>query len=97
MRLRRSLISASRRHRSFQDWHLTARTGCITRYSGAAVLERIETVVVGGGQAGLAMSYHLKRLGREHVVIERGRVGQSWRSERWDSLMFQFPNSSIQL
>jgi putative flavoprotein involved in K+ transport len=61
------------------------------------VLERIETVVVGGGQAGLAMSYHLKRLGREHVVIERGRVGQSWRSERWDSLMFQFPNSSIQL
>lgn len=43
------------------------------------------------------MSYHLKRLGREHVVIERGRVGQSWRSERWDSLMFQFPHSSIQL
>jgi putative flavoprotein involved in K+ transport len=61
------------------------------------VIERIENVVVGGGQAGLAMSYHLKRLGREHVVIERGRVGQSWRSERWDSLMFQFPNSSIQL
>src|SRR6266487_5694387 len=68
-----------------------------SRYSGAAVIERIENVVVGGGQAGLAMSYHLKRLGREHVVIERGRVGESWRSERWDSLMFQFPNSSIQL
>jgi cation diffusion facilitator CzcD-associated flavoprotein CzcO len=66
----------------------------VLRYSGAAVIERIESVVVGGGQAGLAMSYHLKRLGREHVVIERGRVGQSWRSERWDSLMFQFPNSS---
>ena len=61
------------------------------------MIERIETVVVGGGQAGLAMSYHLKRLGREHLVIERGRVGQSWRSERWESLMFQFPNSSIQL
>jgi putative flavoprotein involved in K+ transport len=61
------------------------------------VIERIETVVVGGGQAGLAMSYHMKRLRREHVVIERGHVGQSWRSERWDSLMFQFPNSSIQL
>src|SRR5262249_1800648 len=43
------------------------------------------------------MSHHLKRLGREHVILERGRVGQSWRSERWDSLMFQFPNSSIQL
>jgi putative flavoprotein involved in K+ transport len=61
------------------------------------VIEGIDTVVVGGGQAGLAMSYHLKRLGREHIVLERGRVAQSWRSERWDSLMFQFPNSSIQL
>src|SRR5262245_10623478 len=60
-------------------------------------VEKIDTVVVGGGQAGLAMSYHLKRLGREHVVIERGRIGESWRSERWDSLMFQFPSSSIQL
>jgi putative flavoprotein involved in K+ transport len=61
------------------------------------MLERIDTVVVGGGQAGLAMSYHLKHQGREHVVLERGRVGESWRSERWDSLMFQFPSSSIQL
>ena len=59
--------------------------------------ERIDTVVIGGGQAGLAMSYHLTRVGREHVVLERGRVAQSWRSERWDSLMFQFPSSSIQL
>ena len=61
------------------------------------MFEKIDTVVVGGGQAGLAMSYYLKRMGRKHVVIERGRVGESWRSERWDSLMFQFPNSSIQL
>jgi putative flavoprotein involved in K+ transport len=61
------------------------------------MIERIDTVIVGGGQAGLAMSHHLRRLGREHVVLERGQVAQSWRSERWDSLMFQFPNSSIQL
>ena len=54
--------------------------------------ERIDTVVVGGGQAGLAMSHHLPRIAREHVVIERGQVAQSWRSERWDSLMFQFPS-----
>jgi putative flavoprotein involved in K+ transport len=65
--------------------------------AAGSVFEKIDTVVLGGGQAGLAMSYYLKRLGREHVVIERGRVGESWRSERWDSLMFQFPNSSIQL
>jgi putative flavoprotein involved in K+ transport len=60
-------------------------------------VERTDTIVVGGGQAGLAMSYHLARTGREHVILERGRVAQSWRSERWDSLMFQFPNLSVQL
>jgi putative flavoprotein involved in K+ transport len=61
------------------------------------MIEKIDTVVVGGGQAGLAMSYHLKQSGREHVILEWGRAAQSWRSERWDSLMFQFPSSSIQL
>lgn len=60
-------------------------------------MEQIETVVVGGGQAGLSLSYHLARLNRPHVVLERGQIGQSWRSERWDSLMFQFPNWSIRL
>lgn len=59
--------------------------------------EQIETVIVGGGQAGLAMSYHLKRLGREHLVLEQKRVAERWRSERWESLTFQFPNWTIQL
>ena len=58
---------------------------------------RYETVIVGGGQAGLAQSYHLGRLGRPHVILERGRVAERWRSERWDSLMFQFPNWSLRL
>lgn len=59
--------------------------------------ETVETVVVGGGQAGLALSFHLKRLGREHLIFERARIAERWRSERWDSLMFQFPNWSIKL
>jgi putative flavoprotein involved in K+ transport len=59
--------------------------------------ERHETVIVGGGQAGLAMSHHLGRLGRPHVILERGRVAERWRSQRWDSLMFQFPNWSLSL
>jgi putative flavoprotein involved in K+ transport len=60
-------------------------------------MEAVDTIVVGGGQAGLAMSFHLKRQGREHLVLERGRVGERWRSERWDSLRFQSPNWSIEL
>jgi len=60
-------------------------------------MEQIETVVVGGGQAGLALSYYLGRHGCEHVVVERGRLADRWRAQRWDSLMFQFPNWSIDL
>jgi putative flavoprotein involved in K+ transport len=59
--------------------------------------ERIETVIIGGGQAGLAMSYHLGQLGREHVILERGRAAERWRSERWDSLCFQAPNWNLRL
>jgi len=59
--------------------------------------ETIDTIVVGGGQAGLAMSYALGRVGREHVIIERSRVAERLRSERWDSLAFQFPNWSLTL
>ena len=59
--------------------------------------EQHDVVVIGGGQAGLAMSSVLQRHGREHIVLERRRIGERWRTERWDSLRFQFPNSSIQL
>jgi putative flavoprotein involved in K+ transport len=61
------------------------------------VNERLETVIVGGGQAGLALSWHLSRLGREHVILERCRIGEAWRTERWDSLVFQFPNWTLRL
>jgi putative flavoprotein involved in K+ transport len=61
------------------------------------IVEQIETVIIGGGQAGLAMSYYLGQLGQEHIILERQRVAERWRSERWDSLMFQSPNWNIQL
>jgi putative flavoprotein involved in K+ transport len=60
-------------------------------------MERIETLVIGGGQAGLAMSYYLGQLGREHVILERHHVAERWQSERWDSLAFQSPNWNIRL
>ena len=53
--------------------------------------EAIEVVVVGGGQAGIAMSEHLSRCGIEHVVLERERVAERWRSGRWDSLVANGP------
>jgi putative flavoprotein involved in K+ transport len=51
----------------------------------------IDCVVVGAGQAGLAVSWHLRRLGVEHVVLERGQVGETWRSQRWDSFALNTP------
>ena len=59
--------------------------------------ERIETVIIGGGQAGLAMSYHLSRLRREHVILEEKWPGHRWRTERWDAFAYQFPNWTLQL
>jgi putative flavoprotein involved in K+ transport len=61
------------------------------------VNEKIDTVIIGGGHAGLTMSYYLTQAEREHVILERGQVGERWRSERWDSFCFQFPNSTIEL
>lgn len=59
-------------------------------------MEHIAVAVVGGGQAGLATSFELTRHGIEHVVLERGLVGQTWR-DRWDSFCLVTPNWSVQL
>ncbi|TMI83694.1 MAG: FAD-binding protein, partial [Bacteroidetes bacterium] len=44
-----------------------------------------DVIIVGAGFAGLAASYHLKKYGINHIVFERGRIGESWLSQRWDS------------
>jgi putative flavoprotein involved in K+ transport len=54
-------------------------------------METTETLVIGAGQAGLAMSGHLARHGRAHLVVERARIAERWRSERWDSLVANGP------
>jgi putative flavoprotein involved in K+ transport len=54
-------------------------------------VEVIDTLVVGAGQAGIAMSEHLGKAGIPHLVLERQRVAESWRSARWDSLVANGP------
>lgn len=58
--------------------------------------EHVDTAVVGGGQAGLSVSWHLKRQGREHVVLDRGKIGDTWR-QRWDSFCLVTPNWTCRL
>src|SRR5262245_22609193 len=52
----------------------------------------VDCAVIGAGQAGLATSYHLSRLGVDHVVLERGRIAETWRTTRWASFFLNTPN-----
>jgi putative flavoprotein involved in K+ transport len=55
-------------------------------------MSAIDTLIVGAGQAGLVLSRLLTHAGHDHVVLERGRLGERWRNERWDSLALLTPN-----
>jgi putative flavoprotein involved in K+ transport len=62
------------------------------------MVEKIETVIIGGGQAGLSLSYYLTRVGREHVVLEKSsQVADAWRNHRWDSFTLITPNWAFRL
>ena len=62
------------------------------------MVQRIETVVIGGGQAGLSISYFLTQQGRAHVILEQGtQVARAWRDARWDSFTLVIPNWSVRL
>src|SRR5262249_19851314 len=60
---------------------------------GGKVNKHIETIIVGGGQAGLAVSYYLSTQNRPHIVLEQAqRPGNAWRNHRWDSFTLNTPN-----
>jgi putative flavoprotein involved in K+ transport len=62
------------------------------------MVESIETIIIGAGQAGLSTSYFLKQQGYEHVILDKAsQPGDSWRSQRWDSFTFVSPNWTFQL
>ncbi len=52
----------------------------------------LDAVVIGAGQAGLGASYYLTRHGLSHIVLERGRIGETWRRQRWDAFALNTPN-----
>ena len=54
-------------------------------------VEKVEVLIVGGGQAGIAMSEHLSGHGIQHLVVERDRIAERWRTGRWDSLVANGP------
>jgi putative flavoprotein involved in K+ transport len=54
-------------------------------------------IIIGAGPAGLAMSYQLRRRNLTHLILEAGRLGESWRNRRWDSLHLVAPNWHLQL
>ena len=60
-------------------------------------VERHAVAVIGGGQAGLSMSWYLRQANIDHVVFEKERVGHAWRAERWDSFCLVTPNWQCQL
>jgi putative flavoprotein involved in K+ transport len=60
--------------------------------------QKTGTVIIGGGQAGLATSYYLNQRGREHIILERAaQAGNAWRNDRWDSFILLTPNWSLRL
>jgi len=62
------------------------------------MVEKIESVIIGGGQAGLSLSYYLTQAGREHIVLEKSpHVADAWRNRRWDSFTLITPNWSFKL
>lgn len=54
-------------------------------------MEKIDTLVVGAGQAGIAVSEHLGRAGVPHLVLEKNRTAEAWRTARWDALVANGP------
>jgi putative flavoprotein involved in K+ transport len=63
----------------------------------SSIPSHVSVAVIGGGQAGLAMSYHLKARGIDHVILEKNQIAHSWKTQRWDAFCLVTPNWQCQL
>lgn len=66
-------------------------------HATATQSQHVHTLIIGGGQAGLSMSYVLKQRGVEHLILERHRLGWAWREQRWDTFCLVTPNWQCRL
>ena len=64
---------------------------------GASPPSRVDVAIIGAGQAGLSLSRCLDALGVDHLVLEGGRIAESWRAQRWDSFRLVTPNWTVRL
>src|SRR6201994_106880 len=69
----------------------------MTSSSSKSLPSHVSVVVIGGGQAGLAMSYQLKQSGIDHVILEKNQIAHSWKTQRWDAFCLVTPNWQCQL
>ncbi|MFM9845982.1 MAG: FAD-dependent monooxygenase [Hyphomicrobiaceae bacterium] len=67
------------------------------RTRSESCVEKVDTLIIGAGQAGVVMSHELSKRGQKYVIVERGRIAERWRTERWDGLHFQTPNLLVDL
>src|SRR5262249_40056828 len=81
----------------YRRYRARLRDDEIVLWEASMRTEFIDTLIIGGGPAGPAMSHMLSQRGCPNIVVERHRIAERWRTERWDGLRFQFPNWSIQL
>src|SRR5437762_3751117 len=59
--------------------------------------ESVDVAIIGAGQAGLATSWYLTQANVDHVILEAGRVAETWRTRRWDSFCLVTPNWTVKL
>ena len=90
-----NLLDAAGRARFYGQIMTTQRIHLVEPSTNADGIESIPTVIIGGGQAGLAMGYYLREAGEQFVILDaERRIGDVWR-HRWDSLkLFSFPKYS---
>src|ERR1700722_17120849 len=65
--------------------------------TNSSIPSHASVVIIGGGQAGLAMSYHLKQSGIDHVILEKHQIAHSWKTKRWDAFCLVTPNWQCRL